>query len=328
MKNSPHGGDIYSFAKELKIAPKKVIDFSSNINQYSPRISLNLNKLDISKYADIRYTKLKKRLAKKYELKPTNIALFNGASSAIQAILSNVKTTVTIYAPAYGEYKRHAKKVKLIDRFKNLYQEPEKDSFVIFVNPSTPDGNYYDLDRLFEIWDRQNNTVLIDESFLDFTPNSSSFKNSSNLYILKSLTKFYSCAGVRVGIVLSDEKNIKALEKTIPAWNISTYDENYILSALKDKGFEKRTIENLAKDKKRLFKVLKSSKYIKKIYESDANFFLVKLKKIDAKKLQKKCKKQNILIRNCDNFDFLDSSHVRFSVRGKKDVKKLAKVLR
>ncbi len=328
MKKSSHGGDIHTFAKELKITPKKVIDFSSNINQLRPKIALDFNTLDISKYADFRYTKLKKRLAKKYEVKPTQIALFNGASSAIQAILSNVETTVTIYAPAYGEYSSHAKKVKLIDRFKNLYEEPEKDSFVIFVNPSTPDGRYYDLERLFEIWERQNNTVLIDESFLDFTPNTSSFRNSNKLYILKSLTKFYSCAGVRVGIILSSEQNIEAIEKTIPAWNISTYDENYILEALKDKSFEKRTIENLAKDKKRLFKLLKSSKYIKKIYESDANFFLLKLKKLDAKKLQKKCNKQKILIRNCENFDFLDDKHVRFAVRSKKDVKKLAKVLR
>lgn len=328
MKNSPHGGDIYKFSKELKIAPKKVIDFSSNINQYRPKIALDFNSLDISKYADIRYSKLKKTLAKKYEVKPNQIALFNGASSAIQAILSTVETTVTIYVPAYGEYTRHAKKVQLVERFKNLYEEPEKDSFVVFVNPSTPDGRYYDLERLFEIWKRQNNTVLIDESFLDFTPNTSSFKESDKLYILKSLTKFYSCAGVRVGIILSSEENIKALDKTIPAWNISTFDENYILQALKDKKFEKRTIENLAKDKKRLFKVLKSSKYIKKIYESDANFFLVKLKKKDALKLQKKCKKQKILIRNCENFDFLDDRHVRFAIRGKKDVKKLAKVLR
>ncbi|HIP60772.1 MAG TPA: aminotransferase class I/II-fold pyridoxal phosphate-dependent enzyme [Campylobacterales bacterium] len=327
MKKHSHGGDIYKFSKELKTSPEKIIDFSSNINPCKPKIALDFNSLDISKYADFKYTKLKKKLSYKYGVKPTQIALFNGASSAIQAILTSVDTIVTIYAPAYSEYVKHAKKVKLINRFKNLYEEPEKDSFVIFVNPSTPDGRYYDLERLFEIWKRQNNTVLIDESFLDFTPNTSSFKNSNKLYILKSLTKFYSCAGVRVGIVLSSKQNIKTIEKTIPAWNISRYDENYIIEALKDKKFEKRTIENLAKDKKRLFKVLKSSKYIKKIYESDANFFLVKLKKIDASKLQKKCKKQKILIRNCDNFDFLDDRHVRFSVKGKKDVKRLAYVL-
>ncbi len=328
MTKSSHGGDIYKFSKDLNIDLEKVIDFSSNINQYRPKISLDFNSLDISKYADIRYVKLKKKLAKRYDVKPNNIALFNGASSAIQTILNSTEMAVTIYAPAYGEYKKCAKKIKLINRFNNLYKEPEKDSFVIFVNPSTPDGKYYNLERLFEIWDRQNNTVLIDESFLDFTPNTTSFVKSNKLYILKSLTKFYSCAGARVGIILSSKKNIRALEKLTPVWNISTYDENHILGTLRDKKFEKMAIAKLTKDKKRLFKVLKSSKYIKKVYKSSANFFLVKLEKIDAHKLQKRCEKEKILIRNCENFDFLDDKYVRFAVRCKKDVKKLAKTLR
>ncbi len=327
MKKTTHGGNIYVFAKKLKTSPRKIIDFSSNINSIKPKISINFNSLDVSRYADIKYTKLKKALSSRYGVKSKNLALFNGASSAIEAILRD-KKSVTIYAPAYGEYKRFACQVKLIDRFKNIYEEPQEGSFVVFVNPSTPDGYFYDLEELFEIWDRKNCTVLIDESFLDFTPNTSSFIDSDRVYILKSLTKFYTCAGVRVGVVLSSEKNIKNLYKNIPAWNISTYDENYILEALKDKKFEKKSIIKLAKDKKRLQKVLKKSKYIKKIYESDANFFLVKLKKIDAKKLQRKCAKKKILIRDCSDFDFLDDRHVRFAVRDKKDVKKLAKVLR
>ena len=326
MNKSSHGGDIYTFAKKLKTKPEKIVDFSSNINQCSPSISLDFNTLDVSKYADTNYSKLKKSLAKKYQVKTNQIALFNGASSAIQTLIET-QPHVTLYAPIYSEYKRYAKDVELIDRFKNLYQEPQKDSFVVFVNPSTPDGKYYDMDELFEIWDRQNNTVLIDESFLDFTPNTSAFRNSNKVYILKSLTKFYSCAGVRVGIVLSSKQNIKKLELKIPTWNISSYDEAYILEALKDKEFEKKTMKKIIKDKERLYKVLKSSKYIKKIYESDANFFLVKLKKIDAHTLQMWCRYENILIRECENFDFLDAKHVRLAVRGKKDVKKLEKVL-
>ena len=326
MNKSSHGGDIYTFAKKLKTESKKIIDFSSNINQCKPNISLDFNTLDVSKYADTSYKTLKTALAKKYQVKPNQIALFNGASSAIQTLIQN-QPHVTIYAPAYSEYKRYANKVELIDRFKNLYHMPQKDSFVVFVNPSTPDGKYYDMDELFEIWERQNNTVLIDESFLDFTPNTSAFKKSNKLYILKSLTKFYACAGVRVGIVLSSKQNIKKINTSLPSWNISSYDEAYILEALKDKNFEKETMKKIIKDKKRLYKVLKSSRYVKKVYESDANFFLVKLKKIDAQTLQMWCRYENILIRECENFDFLDAKHVRLSVRGKKDVKKLAKIL-
>jgi threonine-phosphate decarboxylase len=325
MKKSSHGGDIYSFARKLKISPDKVIDFSSNINQLSPKVKIDLKKVNFSRYPDRNYRKLKKALAKKYLVKPNQIALFHGASSAIETLIRDKE--ITIYAPAYSEYKIYAKNVKLINRFKNLYEKPTQNSLVIFVNPSTPDGKYYDLEELFEIWKEQNNTILIDESFLDFTPNTSDFEKNNKLYIIKSLTKFYSSAGVRIGLVISSEKNIKKLEATIPPWSISTFDEAYILKALKDKNFEKETLKKITKDKKRLYKVLKTSKYIKKIYESNANFFLVKLKKIKADRLQKKCAKKNILIKESKNFDFLDNSYARFAVCSKKDIKKLKKVL-
>jgi threonine-phosphate decarboxylase len=333
-QKSSHGGDIYSFAKELNLKPKNVIDFSSNINQYSPKIGSLSKDLDISKYADFRYEKLKKKLAKKYKTVYTQIALFSGASRAIVSFLSlfeNLNEKIVLYAPIYGEYRRFSKKTVLINRFTNIYQDPPKNSLVIFVNPSTPDGKAYDMRRLFGIWKRNNNKILIDESFLEFTNEKSSIeelKNSNKLYILKSLTKFYACAGVRLGIIISSKKNIKELQShTSAMWDISTFDEKYILKALKDKNFPKKAIQKTNRDKKELLKVLQNSPYIEKIYPSDINFFLVKLKNIDAFALQEICKKENILIRNCKNFDFLDHYHVRLAVRKREDIRRLEKVL-
>ena len=133
---------------------------------------------------------------------------------------------------------------------------------------------------------------------------------------------------MRVGIIISSKENIKELETHSRAmWDISTFDENYILKALKDKNFPKKAIKKINRDKEELLKVLQASPYIEKIYPSDINFFLVKLKNIDAFELQELCKKENILIRNCENFDFLDRYHVRLAVRKRKDIKILAKVM-
>ncbi len=320
-----HGGDIYSFAKRLGIKPKDVIDFSSNINQYKPNIDIDFSKLDITSYPQPSYQKLKQKLAKKYRCKVENIALFNGASSAIKTLLEE-SHHITLYTPIYGEYKRFAKNYELINRFDNLYQKPKSFSTVVFVNPSTPDGKYYDLKKLFEIWKERKNRVIIDESFLEFTSFSSNFFESSNLYIIKSLTKFYSCAGVRIGVVLSSKENIKALETKIPVWNISTFDEAYILSALKDRKFIQKSLKKIQKDKKYLKKILKKSSYVDKIYRSDVNFFLLKIT-IKASKFQKLCDKEAILIRDCSDFDFLDEYYVRVAVRRKKDIKRLKKCI-
>jgi len=326
---SEHGGDIYSFAKRLGIRPEEVIDFSSNINCYSPKVEKDFNEIDVRPYADPNYTSLKEALAAKYEVGSDQVALFNGASSAIATLLG-LYSKATIYAPAYGEYRRYAKSVTLINRFENLFDFPLQNSLVVFVNPSTPDGDYIALQQLFEIWQMQNCTVLIDESFLEFTEFDSALsflQEYPKLYILKSMTKFYACAGVRVGTVISTPENIQQLQKHIPMWNISTFDEVYIKEALKDKRFELDVKFQIKQDKKLLFRLLERSEYVEKIYFSDTNFFLVKLKGIDAYGLQEMCDQENILIRNCENFDFLDRFHVRFAVRPKEDVAVLKKVL-
>ncbi len=329
MSSPKHGGDIYAFAKRLGISPDAVIDFSSNINRYRPKIGCDFNRLDVSRYADPNYTDLKKILAEKYGVALPQIAFFNGASSAIAALVPRFEE-VAIYAPAYGEYRRFAKRVTLINRFEDLEKLPPAGALVVFVNPATPDGKFYDPEVLFSIWEAQNNTVLIDESFLEFTAFASAtafLRRYKKLYILKSLTKFYACAGVRVGVVLSHEANISEIEKDAPMWALSTYDVAYISEALRDETFGEMARAKLSEERRLLHEVLKKSPYVEKIYPSDANFFLVRLCGIDAEALQQKCDKEAILIRNCANFDFLDRFHVRFAVREREDIMKLARVL-
>ncbi len=321
MNKFSHGSDIYTFAKKFNIKPKSVIDFSSNINFVKPNIKLK--DIDVSPYPDYKYTKLKKAIAKKYNVKKSSIQLFNGATDAIFTIIKQYDNAV-LYAPIFDEYKK-AKNITLINRFSNIDQLPPKDSLVVFVNPSTPDGTYYDLEKFFDIWVKQNNTVLVDESFLDFSGKKSAcsfIKHYDKLMILKSFSKFYACAGVRVGVLIS---NIKF---ATPLWNISAFDEQYILQALNDKKFDSNSKAAIEKNKRLLREILENCGFFLKKYDSCTNFFLSKLKNINAKTLQEKLSAHNILIRDCSNFDFLDEYHVRFAVKSKKDLNVLKKALK
>ena len=332
MKGSSHGGDIYLFAKKLKKKPKDIVDFSSNINPIMPKIKTKISKKSLSAYPNFRYIKLKKEISLKYKIKPKNIFLSNGATEAIY-LLSNIlkKDKITLYAPLYFEYKKafKAKKVKLINRF-SKENKPLKNSLIIFTNPSTPDGKYYKLKKYLKLWKKLKCTVLIDESFLDFANKKSAIsyiKRYKKLFIIKSFTKFYAAAGVRVGAIFSHAKNIKKIQKNSPIWNISKFDEEYIKRALKDKKHRKRTLKSIKKNKKRLKKILKKSNLFSKIYPSKANFVLAKSKRKKIKVLQKRLKKEKILVRYCDNFDFLNKRYARFAVKSKKDLKKLKKAI-
>lgn len=325
-----HGANIYKYAKKLKSHPDKIVDFSSNINSYHPKIKIKLSDNLITKYADSSYSDLKKSISKKYKIKKSQIALYNGASCAIFELMSSLKQEkVCLYAPLYSEYEKaisQDKKVIKINRFTDLYKRPEKDSIVVFVNPSTPDGTYYHLGKLFSIWKEQNCTVILDESFLQFEDLRSirdEISSYENLYIIQSFSKFYSCAGVRIGAIFSNKKNIKSLK--IPLWNLSSFDCEFLSKRLKSKGFEKKSKKLHIKHKKELFNTLKDSNLFEEIYESDSNFFLTKSEK--ANEIFEHLLKNRILVRTCGSFDFLSNDYLRFAVKETTSHKKLKKVL-
>lgn len=325
-----HGGDVEAFAKEHGLKKREVIDLSSNINFIQPKFK---TKGDLSSYP--KYGKLLKSIKKRYGVKKSQVELFNGGSSAIFSFFRNCRfKRVTIYSPAYLEYKKAAKvfgkNVEHINRFENIYKKPKKNSLVIFVNPSTPDGAYYDLKRLFKIWKKANATVFIDESFLDFTEKESAvkcLKKYKKLYILKSLTKFYSAAGRRLGILISNRKNIEKIKYKEPLWKISASDSLYFAQVLNQHYFIEKTIKKTAKNRERLKKILVGSKYIGQIWDSTANYILAKLERIKAKEFLKRAATEKIMIRECSNFDFLDDSYVRIAVKRKQDIKALKKIL-
>jgi len=322
-----HGGDVNGFAAYCGCAPEEVIDLSSNINFISP--SVDFSTVPFNSYPN--YEKLTSVLAEYYNIRPDELALFNGGSSAIFSLMRFFDhPACTIYSPAYLEYKKaailHGKKVNLINRFESMDAGIEENSLVIFVNPSTPDGHYYDTDALMKQWKRKHCTILIDESFLEFCGGESVsryLQTYDKLYVLKSQTKFYGCAGVRVGIVLSSRENIHALKEKEPLWKISALDSHFLITALKDEPFRARSYMLNNEAKTYLKYLLDTSPLFEKVFESDANFFLVSLASMSAKEFQEKLIRHKIMVRDCSNFDFLDERYVRIAVKSISELKRL-----
>jgi threonine-phosphate decarboxylase len=314
-----HGAGIYKVAKKLGCEANEIIDFSSNINSYNPRISITPTDEMLVKYCDSSYSELRKAIAKKYHIKKKQMALYNGATSAIFELFKKLREKrVYLYAPLYGEYeiaaKQEKKKIIKINRFENLYKKPKYESIVVFVNPSTPDGKYYDLEKLFGIWSEQNCTVILDESFLEFE-SLISLRNQINynkkLYIIQSFSKFNACAGVRIGAIFSDFSNIEKLKT--PLWNLSSFDAEFLTQRLRDKDFVNKSKELHKRHKQELFTVLKESELFTEIFKSDSNFFLTKSERADE--IFEYLLKHKILMRTCGSFDFLDNSYLRFAVK-------------
>ena len=325
--NFTHGGDIKAFATSIGCDISDVIDLSSNINFIKPDISLDMNSISINAYPT--YDELYNILSTHFDIDTNELELFNGGSSAIFALINHLpQQNCYIYSPAYLEYKKAAfeanKNVELINRFIELDYDIEPNSLVVFVNPSTPDGSLYEMETLLEYWHSKNCTVILDESFLEFTsvPSMSQYiAKYHNLYILKSMTKFYSCAGVRIGCVLSNESNISQLKQKEPLWKLSQFDSTYMQALLKDKTFRKISLAVNAKAKADLELIIEEfPSLFEQLLPSMANFVLVRLKTMTNVEFQEKLVSHKIMIRDCSNFDFLSDEYVRIAVKSQKDM--------
>ena len=327
-----HGAGIYKVAQKLGCAPEHITDFSSNINLYQPELNIELNTKEIARYGDSSYRDLKKIIAQKQSIKKSQITLYNGATSAIFELIKSLESKhVYLYAPLYGEYKKASaqadKKVHILSRLYDLAKKPKKGSIVVFVNPTTPDGKFYELERLFELWKKRECTVIIDESFLEFEGLKSfmpKLKEYKKLYFIKSFTKFYACAGVRVGAIISNKTNIQKLKT--PLWNLSTFDVKFLIHRLQDKSFAKKSKKLHRVQKRELLNILEESKLFDYIIPSDANFILVHSK--EGEKIFKYLLKNRVLVRTAGSFDFLSNDCLRFAVKDKSSHKKLKKLLK
>jgi threonine-phosphate decarboxylase len=316
-----HGADIYKYAKKLKCTPEEIYDFSSNINLYHPTQTLTLDSANVSRYAQSSYSELKEIIAQNYNIEQDEIALYNGATAAIFALIKSLKRKdIFLYAPLFGEYEKaslQAKKhIYKINRINDEESLPTEDSIVVFVNPSTPEGAYTQLDTLLEMWMERESVIIIDESFLEFESLASCrerIQSYKKLYIVQSFSKFYSCAGVRVGAIFANKKSIKKLPQ--PLWNLSSFDVEFLKQRLNDEDFKTQTRELHKKQKIELEKILHESGLFEEIVESDANFILTYSK--EGKKLFKHLLKYKILVRKCDSFDYLNNDWLRFAVKNK-----------
>jgi threonine-phosphate decarboxylase len=314
-----------------------VLDFSANINPYQAVDLSCLQHVALGPYSDPEYRQLKQSIKQRYPL-PTgvDIEVFNGASAAIFALLRWLQPhDLVLYAPLYVEYAQIAESlggnVQTLNRFSDNLLDVPKGSTVVFVNPSTPDGRLYALHDLLTYWQAANCTIIIDESFLDFCKADSvsdHIARYDKLFIIKSLSKFYGCAGIRIGFIMAASAAIQALKRLEPAWKLSSLDMAYMQQALANTDFIAQTRVQTETLRALLQQALEASGLFAEIYPGQANFLLTRLKNNgDGYALQQQLMADRILIRVCDNFAGLNNSYVRFAVKDAQAIQQLARAL-
>lgn len=325
-----HGGNIIAQSKKYNIEINKIIDFSANVNPL--KFPNNIKKLIIKNinfirnYPDIDATELKNTLADYIGVESKNIIVTNGSCELIyllSRLLNHHK--VLIPSPTFTEYERAFKdRVKLInisnDNFSlsiNKIIDNLKDIQIVFLcNPNNPTGGLWKKEEILRLVKQV--IVIVDEAFMDFVENEESVAKEAatidNLFVIRSLTKFFAIPGLRVGYGVGTQRMISNLESLQPPWSVNSIAQTVAANIVKDKNFIKKTIKLIKKERNFLFDNLNKISHLTP-YPAVANFILVKLNKLNSTILTDALGKRGILIRNCNDFPFLDDSFIRVAVR-------------
>ncbi len=334
----------------MKNPPPDLLDYSSNINPLGtpPMVRRYLKKKlnSIAEYPDSDSIDLRKSLEWYCKIPYEQIVIGNGATEIIynfgKAFLTK-KTPVLIPIPTFGEYEAAANLSGCkISYFKTKNLEKDLDSFLkkipkngcVFVcNPNNPTGKLLSKKNLLHIIQsakKKSSLVFVDESFIELVPSSYEsvikyIKKFSNLFILRSMTKSFGLAGIRIGYGIGNKSIISIMNNLKIPWNVSSLAQYAAGAALCSTSH----LNNAKKIIKKESNYLRNS--ISKIdgfecHDTSTNFILIKSKQ-KSRIIQKKLLKKKILIRDCSTFRGLSDNYIRIAVKTRKENQKLVKAL-
>ncbi|MEM2759325.1 MAG: histidinol-phosphate transaminase [Nitrososphaerales archaeon] len=331
-----HGGLHY-----LRSIKENTIDFSTNVNPLGAsqkviaavRKNINL----ISGYPDPDAKELKNAIAEYVELDRENVVVGNGSNELIHLFADafvGKGDKVVIPMPTFFEYEfacdKNSANISYVELkeflldSKQMIDAIDKETKVLFIcNPNNPSGMLAergDVERILDHAYNNGTLVMLDECFIEFVdyPEKTSFtkfvREYENLVVLRTFTKAFGLAGLRVGYCLASKRVSNILNKAKVPWNVNALAQKAAVAALNDRTYLEKTRNLVKKEKKYLHNSIAKIKQFKP-YRSDTNFFLIKLSAMDSVTLKEKLLKRNILVRDCSTFTGMGTDFVRIAVQ-------------
>jgi len=316
-----HGALDFAELERLGLHPDDVLDFSVNSNPFgaSPKVWDAIRQTPLERYPDRESIVLRRELSQRLDVSAEQIVVGNGTAELIQlaafALLRGGKK-VLVAEPTFGEYERA---VRLMSGNLHRWQAVTETGFafrpdeiqqilsrqnirMMFVcNPNNPTGQILPLDVL-DGWteDFPNTLFIVDEAYLAFVPDMKSAitLRRKNILTLRSMTKDYAIAGLRLGYAVADEAIIQSLVNIRPAWNVNALAQSAGLAALQDEAHQRETLSQLQIEKQKLITGLQDLGF--NPVPSHTNYFLLPV--TSGADFRQKLLTHGILVRDCASF--------------------------
>ena len=188
---------------------------------------------------------------------------------------------------------------------------------------------------LAEFCQKRGIIVSVDENYIEFAEAGqeatvAGYTNKyENLFVIRSVTKFYGMPGIRFGYAIASESLINKLQTVRQPWSINGLAGCATLAAFGDKEFIENTKQTIAREKAQLAKMIMEIGGLH-VFSSETNFLLIKITspKITSTELREELGKEGLLIRDCCTFVGLDNTYFRLTVRSAEDNLRLVKALK
>ncbi|MEO5603926.1 MAG: histidinol-phosphate transaminase [Cyclobacteriaceae bacterium] len=297
-----------------------------------------------NRYPDPLQWKVKEKLAEIKGIKPGQIFLGNGSDEPIDLIIRAFcephQDSILITEPTYGMYKVCAEVNAVnvqqalltpefdldLEAFPNTFDSTTK---VIFLcSPNNPTGNLLKRETIIEVLKRFYGLVVIDEAYIDFSRSKSfiqQLKKYSNLVVLQTFSKAWGLAGLRLGMCFASEDIISILNKIKYPYNVNGRTQELALDALENAYRKDIWVDEILKEREALIKALRGLPIVEKIFPTDANFILVRVK--DATGTYQYLMNQGIIVRDRSKVNLCYNS-IRITVGTPEENKKLIEALR
>jgi threonine-phosphate decarboxylase len=326
----------------MEVDPADLLDFSASINPlgFSARVKtvLKQHAAAILHYPDQEAHDFVQELSRYHRIPAENILAGNGSTELIFILPKVLKMKRTLLVvPTFSEYESS---IRQAGGNVSYYRTTEKDNFSIqprkllrelrqgydalyICNPNNPTGVLTPVDVLKDIVlaaRKQSSVVIIDETFIDFAENQSlkhMAQHYENLYILRSMTKFFALPGLRAGYLISSAENIEKMRQQQDPWSMNALAQYAGIESLRDRGYIRRTSQYVKRARQELIAGLKHI-YCLKVFASGANYLLVKLHAsapVSVAELYEKLLEKRIIIRQCNTFQGMGDSYFRVAVK-------------
>lgn len=325
----------------MGIRNPRIVDFSTNINPAGiPNLAVSALYRGLGKaaeYPDARSADLVSALARYTGLGRAHILAGNGATEIIYNFCSSLISgrRVLVPAPTFAEYEAASRLAGCrITFLKTMSLADDLDLFIskipaggcVFVcNPNNPTGSMLSKKQLSQIIitaAKHSCMVFVDECFIELTQSPkesviSMVKKYDNLFVLRSLTKSFGLAGVRVGYAAASKEAVRTLYNVKIPWSISCMAQEAGIAALRDRQHLTRSRKIIKTESEFLRNKMAKMPGIQ-CSPSSANFVLLKTRH-DSAKLQKRLLQRGVLVRDCANFRGLGSNYIRVAVRSRRE---------